>query len=143
MIITKTRRHSNSGFTLIELMIVVVIVAVLMGIALPAYQNQILRGHRAAAKAEMLEIANRQQQLLLSDRIYTNDNDATTIDDLSYELPPDVAAKYEIFDLNTNSGSAVPAFTLTFRPLGTPQSGDGNLTLNSEGVKTPSEKWAR
>jgi type IV pilus assembly protein PilE len=138
-----TLRHSSAGFTLIELMTVVIIVAVLLAIGLPAYQQQVIRGHRSAAKAQMLEIANRQQQLLLSDRIYTTDNDATTIDDLSYELPSGVAAKYEIFDLNTNSGSAVPAFTLTFRPLGTPQSDDGNLTLNSEGVKTPPEKWAR
>ena len=138
-----TLRHASGGFTLIEMMVVVIIVAVLLAIGLPAYQQQVIRGHRSAAKAEMLEIANRQQQLLLSDRIYTNDNDATTIDDLSYELPPDVAAKYEIFDLNTSSGSAVPAFTLTFRPLGTPQSGDGDLTLDSEGNKEPPEKWAR
>jgi type IV pilus assembly protein PilE len=33
-----------------------------------------------------------------------------------------------------------PVFTITFVPSGS-QTIDGNLTLNSEGVKTPAEKW--
>jgi prepilin-type N-terminal cleavage/methylation domain-containing protein len=41
MTLTKTRRHSNSGFTLIELMIVVVIVAVLLVLVAPAFINVI------------------------------------------------------------------------------------------------------
>jgi type IV pilus assembly protein PilE len=127
------------------MMTVVIIVAVLLAIGLPAYQQQVIRGHRSAAKAEMLEIANRQQQLLLSDRTYTNDNDATTIDDLSYELPPDVAVRYEIFDLNTaDGGSGVPTFFLEFKPkTTTAQKNDGNLSINSLGEKLPTEKWAR
>ena len=43
-------KRAASGFTLVELMIVIVVVAVLMGIALPAYRDQVIRGHRAAAK---------------------------------------------------------------------------------------------
>jgi prepilin-type N-terminal cleavage/methylation domain-containing protein len=41
MTLTKTRRHSNSGFTLIELMSVVVIVAVLLVLVAPAFINVI------------------------------------------------------------------------------------------------------
>ena len=54
-------RYGNTGFTLIELMTVVVIVAVLLLVALPAYQNYMLRAHRAAAKAEMLEDERRDE----------------------------------------------------------------------------------
>ena len=135
---TRTGRRSTGGFSLIELMMVIIIVAVLMAVALPAYQNQVLRGHRAAAKGEMLEIANRQQQYLLANRSYTNDPA-----DFAYTQPADVAARYS-FSISTVSASGVPFFQITFQPIGT-QVKDGSepLTLNSEGVKTPADKWAR
>ena len=136
MKVQKMRRRSDSGFTLIELMIVIIVVAVLMGIALPAYQNQIIRGHRAAAKGEMLELGSREQQFLLANRSYTNNPD-----DFAYTLPTDVAARYS-FNISTVSASVVPTFTITFTAIGS-QAGDGDLTLNSEGVKTPADKWAR
>jgi type IV pilus assembly protein PilE len=131
-----TLRNPSGGFTLIELMVIIVIVAVLLTIGLPAYQNQVMRGHRAAAKAEILELANREQQYLLSNRTYTNDPA-----EFSYSLPPDVADKYS-FSLSTVSASAVPAFQIRFNAIGS-QATDGDLTLNSEGVKTPADKWAR
>jgi type IV pilus assembly protein PilE len=130
------RRRSSGGFTLVELMIVIVVVAVLVGIALPAYQNQIIRGHRAAAKGEMLEIGNRQQQYLLANRSYTND-----VDDFAYTQPADVAVRYT-FSLSTISASGVPFFEITATAIGA-QAGDGDLTLDSEGEKTPADKWAR
>jgi len=129
-------RSSNAGFTLIELMAVIIIVTVLLAVALPAYQNQVIRGHRAAAKAEMLEIGNRQEQFLLSDRRYT-----ATLSDIAYTLPPEVAARY-------TSGIVIvappnrPTYTITFTPIGA-QVGDGPLTINSEGDKLPADKWAR
>jgi type IV pilus assembly protein PilE len=131
-----TVKRSQGGFTLIELMMVVAIVAILLAIVLPAYQNQIIRGHRAAAKSEMLEIANRQQQYLLSNRAYTNDLSLLG----GYTLPLDVAAKYSA--AVTLGGGAVPSYSMTFTALGS-QASDGNLTLTSEGVKTPADKWTR
>ena len=47
-------RHS-SGFTLIEVMIVVAIVAILSAIALPSYTEYIRRSHRADARAGLLQ----------------------------------------------------------------------------------------
>jgi type IV pilus assembly protein PilE len=131
-----TLRNSSGGFTLIEVMIVVAIVVILLAVALPAYQNQIIRGHRAAAKAEMLKIGNREEQFLLSNRTYT-----ATLGDISYTLPPDVAARYET-PVITISATGYPTYLITVAPKGA-QASDGTLTLNSEGVKLPADKWAR
>lgn len=122
------------GFTLIELMVVVTIVAVLMLVALPAFKNQMLKGHRAAAQAEMMEIANKQQQYLLANRSYT-----ATLSDLGYSMPSDVSLRYS--PTITVPGTTVPSFTITFTAQG-PQVDDGGpLTLNHLGEKGPAGYW--
>jgi type IV pilus assembly protein PilE len=125
---------AQTGFTLIELMIAVAIVAILASIALPSYQQSIIRGHRSAAQAEMMDIANRQQQFFLANRGY-----ADALSDLGYSLPTDVAARYSV-GIATDNFATPPTFTITFTAINA-QSADGALTLNNEGVKTPASKW--
>lgn len=54
---TPASRRSTAGFTLIELMITVAVIAVLAAIALPSYQRHVLKTNRALAKADLVEIA--------------------------------------------------------------------------------------
>lgn len=130
-------RNHQSGFTLVEVMIVVAIVAILATIALPSYQEHVRRGHRAAAQTQMMEIANRQQQFFLANRGY-----ASSLDALSFTIPPEVLARYTLnpADMDVDNTATPPSFTITFVPSGS-QAVDGNLTLDSQGVKTPEEKW--
>ena len=54
----------NSGFSLIELMIVVAIVGILAGIGIPAYRDHVLRSHRADAQTILLDLAARQERFI-------------------------------------------------------------------------------
>lgn len=123
------------GFTLIELMITVAIVAILAAVAYPAYTQYLIRANRAAAQAEMMNIANRQQQFLLTNRSYAS---KSTLEASGYALPTNVSSKYS-YAIVIGAGT-VPAYTLTFTPIGV-QATDGNLVITSTGVKTPADKW--
>lgn len=123
----------QKGFTLIELMIAVVIIGILASIALPSYTEYIIRSNRAAAKSEILAIANLEEQYLLANRAYAS---KSAIAASGYALPNQVSAKYS-YDITLGTGT-VPSYTITFTPSGS-QAVDGNLTLNSAGVKTG--KW--
>lgn len=128
-------RTRQAGFSLIELMIVVAVVAILASIGYPSYTQYVVRSNRAAAKAQMLDIANRQQQFLLSNRAYAS---KTTLEASGYSLPTEVGGRYD-YSITVGTDT-VPSYTITFTPKG-PQAGDGTLTLNSEGVKNPPGKW--
>lgn len=54
--------RKQAGFTLIELMIVVVIIAVLAGIAYPSYRNYTQKARRTDGKDALLLVAARQEQ---------------------------------------------------------------------------------
>jgi len=63
------QKHVN-GFTLIELMITVAIVAVLAAVAYPSYTNQIRRSHRAEGRDMLLQIQVAQEKYFLSNNSY-------------------------------------------------------------------------
>ena len=54
----------ESGFTLIELMIVVVIVAILAAVAYPSYQNSVQKGRRSDGMAKINEVMQAQETLV-------------------------------------------------------------------------------
>lgn len=123
------QRGRQHGFTLIELMITVAIIGILAAVAYPSYTSYIVRANRSAAQAQMLDIANRQQQFMLANRAYATKG---VLENSGYALPAEVRAKYSY--TITVGTSAVPDYLITFTAIDS-QASDGDLTLNSEGVK--------
>jgi type IV pilus assembly protein PilE len=119
-------KPAQQGFTLIEMMIVVAIIAVLAAIALPSYQDYVMRSNRAAATACLME------QVQFMERYYT-----TNLGYLGAALPAggcmtDLAARYAFALVPTAT-----TFTLTATPTTAQKDTKcGTLSINQAGVKT-------
>ncbi|AFJ03453.1 Type IV pilus biogenesis protein PilE [Methylophaga frappieri] len=121
----KTQRHSG-GFSLIELMIVVVIIGILAGIAYPSYIENVRETRRATAQAALVELANYME------RFYTENY---TYPDADTDIPAAIQNDLEQYTLAIDASTAT-SFTLSAVPQGA-QTADrcGDLTLNHIGVK--------
>ena len=122
-----------SGFTLIELMIVLAIVAILAAVALPSYRESVLRGNRASARAALLESQQFMERFYAANDAYNQDKSTPPV---AVALPARlqaVPAEAPKYNLSVNAPNA-NSFTLTATPIGTDAS-CGNLTLTNTGVK--------
>ena len=126
----------NRGFTLIEILIVMVVIGILAAIAVPSYNSQLRKSSRAQAQAVMMDIANKEVLTLQSTRAYT-----ATVADLGVTIPDDVNKFYTLW-VTVDNTATPPSFTVNAQPKsGTRQAGDGDLTLNQRGDKSPADKW--
>lgn len=137
-----------AGFTLIEVAIVVAIIGILAAIAWPMYTEQVRKARRSTAKAELMNIATKQEQFFLDNKRY-----ATLLTQLGYGADT----------VNTPEGSwysvtitipAVPASN-TYLLTATPRLGQvadtkcGGFTFNEKQEKkvlgtyilTPEKCW--
>ncbi len=133
------RQAASPGFTLIELMITVAIIAILAAIAMPSYQDYIRKGRRADAQSFMQEVVARQQHFLLDRRAYgTGITGATAVGELGMTIPTNVSGFYTV-TMATNNGAAPPSFVVTAAPTGNQAYEKcGTLTIDQRGVKTAS-----
>ena len=138
----------ESGFTLIEVMITVAIVAILTTIALPSYSSYLTRVNRSAATQFMSDVANRQEQYMLDQRSYAAITcTATCTGALGVTPPAEVTSNYTFVAVLTGNdcvGSALsgPSYVINATALAA-QAVDGNLCLDSRNNKSPPAKWQR
>jgi type IV pilus assembly protein PilE len=123
------------GFTLLELIVAVVVVAILASIAYPTYVNQVIKGNRAAAQQFLLDVANAEAQYQLDARAFSATIGAGG---LNLSVPNSVSPNYTIAVALT--AGPPPGYVITATPIGR-QAQDGALTLDDTGNKTPANKW--
>jgi type IV pilus assembly protein PilE len=142
------------GFTLIELMIVVVIVGVLSAIALPSYRSHIVRSARIAAQGDLLELAGLQEKIFLNSNSYaygavglTAAYNGTNTGGLGRTSGQSKDGKYAISIVTLASDTTCPdvapstttttgaqQFVLIAVPVtGMSQEGDGSLCVSESG----------
>jgi type IV pilus assembly protein PilE len=66
------KKKSQSGFTLMELMIVVAIIGILASIAVPAYQDYIKKGKAAEATGNLADLRIKMEQCYQDTRDYSS-----------------------------------------------------------------------
>src|SRR5271170_3016644 len=65
--------HRDRGFTLVELIVAMVILATLAAIAIPSYNQYVLKSHRTEAKSALLDAASLEERFFSTGNTYTND----------------------------------------------------------------------
>lgn len=139
---TEVRSH---GFTLVELMVTVVILAIIVGVAYPSYRNYMTQTRRTDAKSILTQVTNNQEKFFSNCNRYTTTMTGDPTDctggggGLGYgsNLSPD--QHYQVTIAGTTiagAGTIATAFTATATPVaGGLQAANGALRIDSTGVK--------
>ncbi|MCK5829679.1 MAG: type IV pilin protein [Methylococcales bacterium] len=125
----------TTGFTLIELMIVVAIVGILASVAYPSYQESVLKSRRSDAKGALLGLVNAMERHFTENNSYcgaaTTDSGsctAATGAPTIYSATSPVDGGTASYDLTVSATATT--YTLTATPVGA-QAGNGILQITS------------
>ena len=112
----------TTGFTLVELMIVIAVMAILVALALPNYQQSIRKGRRADAQTDLIEFAGQ------AERVFTQTNSYATA-----ALPVDT----DFYTFTFSVAASATAYTVQAAPkTGQDQDGCGSMSLDQAGLRT-------
>ena len=134
----KAPHRKVNGFTLIELMIVIAIVAILASVALPAYNDSITKSRRSDAQGALTSFANAMERHFTTNGTYegaAGTSGSPTNTGLpwifSQKSPVDGDTTYYTLGITQASASS---YTLVAVAVGS-QADDGNMALTSTGLR--------
>lgn len=136
--------HPNRGFTLVEMIIVVTMIAILASIAIPSYRNYVMRANRTVAKTSLVELQARQESYYVDRKRY-----ATLLTSLAYPADPawvsatgepDTSVQTDSVYRIDLEGVTATGYTLTATPVGAQADDDrcGTLSIVASGRKAAS-----
>jgi len=134
------KRFRPRGFTLIEVMIVVAIVAILAAVALPSYKQHVVRAARVQAQAELLDLASLQEKIFLNSNGYSSSVTAayngSSAGGLGRTSGTTNDGRYTLA-LSVDNATPPQTFVLTATPTsGGTQVGDGTISISESGSRT-------
>lgn len=129
------KHNRTRGFTLIEVIIALAVVALLASIALPSFRDQVVKSQRADAKTTMLGVMQQQEAFFTENNTYTLD-----LRDLGYpsqDWNDTREGLYQIRVMASNDACGLPeCIRLYVRPrTSESQAGDIQYRLWSTGKK--------
>jgi type IV pilus assembly protein PilE len=127
--------HFERGFTLIEMMVVVAIIAILSAIAWPSYLKHVAKTNRVAAQGCLSEYANYMERYYTSNLRYDQTPAGVANADPHLDCQSQIARNYTLAPASTST-----SFTITATPTTVQLNRDavcGTLTLNHRGARTP------
>lgn len=127
----------QQGFTLIELMIVMAIIAILTAIAYPSYQDSVRKARRGDAQADMLQMANFMERKFTEDGSYadvTVEDTGVTSDDfytftLTVPAPPLPSTTYVLMAAPNGAQTEDTCKTLSLSNTGEKKATDGGSEI--------------
>ena len=139
--LTKSR-SAQWGFSLIELMIVVAIIAIISAFAYPSYQRYVIKTKRSVAQNALLQVADRQQQFFMDNKSFAADMTNLGFPANPYVVDdngtPTVAGDADaVYSLSLSNVTAT-TWTVTAAPLHAQLSRDtycGSLSITQTGAK--------
>ncbi len=104
------------GFTLIEVMVVIVIVSILMAIALPSYRNSVLKSHRSDGTSGLTQCAALQERWFTKNNVYNANACPSTSPEGYYDLSVAVGDMQDTGNCDPGSTSNNDCFEITATP---------------------------
>jgi type IV pilus assembly protein PilE len=143
-------RRIHKGFTLIEVMIVVAILAILSAVAIPAYKYYITRGNRANARTAIQNTAQQEERYFTQNNTYLSvpAGSTTTSGWVNY-VGNTYATRTHDLTVTVVAGSTTLANSFTISAAPTNGFSDalcGTISLTSTGLQspsTPTDCWQR
>jgi type IV pilus assembly protein PilE len=119
-------RANSTGFSLIELMVTVAIVAILGTIAMVSYRSQIMKSRRTDARSAVLDLAGREEKLFSMINAYS-----ATAADMGYTaLPATIGSGYYTVNVTINNPANPPSYLITATAIGSQASDTTCATLS-------------
>ncbi len=128
------RRRHTSGFTLIDLLIACVVLAILAAVAYPSYASHVRKAHRADAKTILLETAQYMERYHAMHSTYVG----ARVDAVSAVAPKNAEAARVKYHISFVDEPTAMRFTLQAAPVNGQEADNcGTLTVDQLGALTP------
>lgn len=136
---SRTSLRLSQGFTLMELMVVVAVVGILVGIAVPTYQDSIRKSHRGQAKADLAEISQAMERYYTDNSTYVG-ADLSKIWVTPAQSPKKGVARYKISFDGAVSSSTFKIQAVPETATGQNKDKCGTLAVDNRGKKYPEDR---
>lgn len=132
-------KKNNRGFTLIELMIVVSIIAMIVAFAYPNYRNSITKNNRVTVEGDLQSAAAAMATFRTQNFTYNNATLGSTGVFRNYSPDTGTPLYDLVFVVGSGTGATnatATTFTIVAKPkAGTQQAGNGALAINEQGQR--------